>query len=91
MSRKELPRADMTIEGAQVSHGEEESSDEDVEDEAYVLSPRAPPHSKGKGLTSGSGSMSTTDQVEIQEESRHEDDATQINEEETFDVEEIIP
>jgi hypothetical protein len=56
VSKKKLPRAGMTIEGAQNSSGQEESSDEDVEDETYVASPKAPHHSKGKGLASGSRS-----------------------------------
>jgi hypothetical protein len=80
VSRKALPRADMTSEGAQSSHGEVESSDEDVEDEIYVPSPRAPSHGKGKELASGSGSGVT----EIQEEEEEGED-------ESFDLEKINP
>jgi hypothetical protein len=48
VSRKNLLRADKTIESAHESAGEEESSDEDIEDETYIPSPRAPHHRKGK-------------------------------------------
>jgi hypothetical protein len=91
MSRKELSRAGMTIEGAQVSHGEEESSDEDVEDETHVSSPRALHHGEGNNLAGASGIRSTRDQLESEDESKHGDEAAHIDEEEIFDVEEIIP
>jgi hypothetical protein len=61
------------------------SSDEDVEDETYVPSPRAHPH--GKGLTSASGNGATRD-----EEIEEEDDGDEGEEDKKiFDVEEINP
>jgi hypothetical protein len=77
VTRRELPRADMTIEGTYNSAGEEESSDDnDVEDDTYIPSPRASTHGRGKGLASGSDSEA----AKIQE-----------GEDEIFDVEEINP
>jgi hypothetical protein len=74
----------MTIEGEpSVARREESSEDDDVEDETYVLSPRA--HGRGKGLASGSGSGATRDDEEIEEEAEGDE------EEEVFDVEEILP
>jgi hypothetical protein len=90
VSRKELSRADMTIVGAQSSHGEE-ISDGNVEDETYVPSPRAPPHGKGKGLACASGSQSVRDEVESEDESKNGGEEASADEEEIFDVEEIIP
>jgi hypothetical protein len=89
VSRKELSRADMTIVGAQSSHGEE-ILDGNVEDETYVPSPRAPPHGKGKGLACASGSQSVRDEVESEDESKNGDEEANADEEEIFDVEEII-
>jgi hypothetical protein len=80
MSKKKLPRAYLTIDGAQNSSRQEESSDEDVEDETYVPSPKAPHRSKGKGLASGSRSGAARNAEESGDE-----------EEELFDVEEIVP
>jgi hypothetical protein len=90
VSRKALPRADMTIVGAQSSHGEEERLDEDVEDETYVPSPMALFHRKEKGLASSSGIRPTRDEVESEDESDNGDEGAG-DEEEIFDVEEIIP
>jgi hypothetical protein len=74
----------MTIEGEpSVARREESSEDDDVEDETYVLSPRA--HGRGKGLASCSGSGATRDDEEIEEEAEGDE------EEEVFDVEEILP
>jgi hypothetical protein len=43
VSRRELPRADMTIEDNPSPAREEESSeDDDVEDDTYMTSPQAP-------------------------------------------------
>jgi hypothetical protein len=59
LSRREQPRADMTIEDNPSPTREEESSeDDDVEDDSYMPSPRAPIHGRGKGLASGSSSGS---------------------------------
>jgi hypothetical protein len=56
VTRRELPRADMIIEGEPSAAREEASSEDyDVEDETYVPSPRAQPHSRGKGVASDSG------------------------------------
>jgi hypothetical protein len=61
------------------------SSDEDVEDETYVPSPRARPHGKELASASGSGAMRD-------EEIEEEDDSDEGEEdEEIFDVEEINP
>jgi hypothetical protein len=79
MSKKKLPRAYLTIDGAQNSSCQEESSDEDIEDETYVPSPKAPHRSKGKGLASGSRSGTARNVEESGDE------------EELFDVEEIVP
>jgi hypothetical protein len=59
------------------------NSNEDVEDETYVPSPRARPHDKG--LASASGNGATRDE-EIEEEDDGDDGE---DEEEIFDVEEI--
>jgi hypothetical protein len=64
-----------------------------VEDDTYVLSPRAPIHGRGKGLASASGSGAAMDD-EIEEEDDGDDgndDDDGEEEEETFDVEEINP
>jgi hypothetical protein len=82
--RRRLPRGDMTI-GDDPDPNDNISSDEDVEDETYVPSPRACPH--GKGLVSASGSGATKD-----EEIEEQDDGDEGEEdEEIFDVEEINP
>jgi hypothetical protein len=63
VSRRELPRADMTIEGDPSPAREEESSeDDDVEDDTNVPSPRAPIHGRGKGLASASDSGAARDE-----------------------------
>jgi hypothetical protein len=91
VSRKAQPRADMTIVGAQSSHGEEESSDEDVEDETCVPSPTTPSHGKEKGLATASASRPTRDEVESEDESDNGNEGAGVDEEDIFDVEEIIP
>jgi hypothetical protein len=89
VTRKELSRANLTIEGAHNSAREEESSyDDDVEDKTYIPSPRAHPHGKGKGLASTSDSGVARD--EIAEESEGDAD-NNGDEEEVFDVEDILP
>jgi hypothetical protein len=73
----------MSIEGEPSAAREEASSeDDDVEDETYVPSPWAQPHSRGKGIASGSGA------IEIEEEGGG-DEGEEV--EEIFDVEEINP
>jgi hypothetical protein len=65
VSRRELTRAGMTIEGEPSAAREEEGSkDDDVEDETYVPSPRAHPHGRGKGLASASESGTARDEIE---------------------------
>ena len=86
-SRKELPRGDMSIDDVPNPNTSRNSSDEDVEDETYIPSPRAPTHGKGKGLASASGSRATRE--EIEEEAADDDDGDM--EEEAFDVEDILP
>jgi hypothetical protein len=84
MTSRELPQADMTIEGAHNSIGEEDSSDE-----TYIPSPQVLPHGKGKGLASASGSGAARD--EIEEESDGGDGNDGDEEEKVFDVEDILP
>jgi hypothetical protein len=84
MTSRELPQADMTIEGAHNSVGEEDSSDE-----TYIPSPQVLPHGKGKGLASASGSGAARD--EIEEESDGGDGNDGDEEEKVFDVEDILP
>jgi hypothetical protein len=85
VTRRELPRVDMTIEGEpSIDRGEEWSEDDDVEDETYVPSPRDHAHGQEKGLASSSGNGAVRDD-EIEEEEDGEEA------EETFDVEEINP
>jgi hypothetical protein len=73
----------MTIDGEpSVAREEASSEDDDVEDETYVPSPRAQPHSRGKGIAGGSGA------AEIEEEGGGDEGE---EDEEIFDVEEINP
>jgi hypothetical protein len=63
VSRRELPRGDMSIKGDPSPAREEEGlKDDDMEDETYVLSPQAHPHGRGKGLASTSGCGATRDE-----------------------------
>jgi hypothetical protein len=83
VTRRELSRADMIIEGEpSVAREEASSEDDDVEDETYVPLPRAQPHGWGNGIASGSGA------AEIEEEGCGDEGE---EEEEIFDVEEINP
>jgi hypothetical protein len=91
VSRRELPRGDMSIEGDPSPEREEEDSEDDgVEDETYVLSPQAHPHGRGKGLVRASGSGVARDK-EIEEEVEEDDGDDGEEEEEVFDVEEFDP
>jgi hypothetical protein len=59
VSRRELPQADMTIEdNSSLAREEDSSEDDDVEDDTYMPSLRAPICGRGKGLASRSGSGS---------------------------------
>jgi hypothetical protein len=90
VTRRDLPRAAMTIDGAQSQAREEASSDDDdVEDETYIPSPRVPHHGKEKGLASASGSGAASE--EIEEEAKGDEGGDGDEEEEIFDVEEINP
>jgi hypothetical protein len=85
--RRELPQADMTIEGEPSAAREEESlEDDDVGDATYVPSPQAPIPGRGKGLASGSDGGSGAVETEEQDDG---DDSEE--EKEIFDVKEINP
>jgi hypothetical protein len=84
ISRQQLPRGDMSVSGAPDSNANN-SSDDDVEDETYMPSPRACPH--GKELASASGSEEVKDE-EIEEDN---DGADGEGEGDTFDAEEVNP
>jgi hypothetical protein len=87
VTRRELPQAGMAIKCAQSLVREEASSDDDdVEDETYIPTPRAPHHGKGKGLASASGSGAANEEIEEEAEGDDGDE-----EEEIFDVEEVNP
>jgi hypothetical protein len=89
VSRREMPRGVMTISGDPNPDNSSSNSDDDIEDAAYVPSPRARPH--GKGLASASGSEAGRDD-EIEEEAKEWTDGDEgEEEEEVFDVEEINP
>jgi hypothetical protein len=84
----------MTIKG-ELSAAREEASleDNDVEDDTYVPSPRAPIRGRGKGLASASGSrVARDDKIEEEEEDDDGNDGDDGEEgEKTFDVEDINP
>jgi hypothetical protein len=87
VTRRELPRADMIIEGEpSVAREEASSEDDDVEGKTYVPSPQAQPHGQGKEIASGSGGGCGA--VEIEEEGGGDEGE---EEKEIFDVEEINP
>jgi hypothetical protein len=89
VSRREMSRRVMTINGDPNPKNSSNSSDDDIEDGTYVPSPRAHPH--GKWLTSASGSGAGRDD-EIEEEAEEGADGDDgEDEEEVFDVEEINP
>jgi hypothetical protein len=74
----------VTTERAQsLARKEANSDDDDVKDETYLPSPRAPHHGKGKGLASASGSGATREEIEEEAEGDEEG--------EIFDVEEVNP
>jgi hypothetical protein len=89
VSRREMPRRDMTISGDPNPDNSSSSSDDDIGDDRYVPSPWACP--RGKGLASASGSGAARDD-EIGEEAKEgADGGDGEEEEEVFDVEEINP
>jgi hypothetical protein len=76
----------MTISGDPNPNNSSSCSNDDIEDDTYVPSPRARPHEKG--LASASGSEVARDD-EIEEEAGEGTDGEE--EEEVFDVEKINP
>jgi hypothetical protein len=60
-SRQDMSRGDLTI-SCDPDPNANNSSDDDVEDEAYVPLPRAHPHGKGLVGPSGSGSRAARDE-----------------------------
>jgi hypothetical protein len=54
VSRKEIPRGVMTISGDPNPNNSSSNSDDDIEDDTYVPSPRARPHERGLASASGS-------------------------------------
>jgi hypothetical protein len=55
VSRREMTRGVMTISDDPNPDNSFNSSDDDIEDDTYVPSPRAQPHGKGLASASGSG------------------------------------
>jgi hypothetical protein len=66
-THQDLPRGDMTISGDPSPSNSNSGSDDDIEDESYVPSPRACPH--GKGVAGPSDSKAARDD-EIEEEAK---------------------
>jgi hypothetical protein len=79
VSRKEMPRGVMIINGDPNPDNSSSSSDDDIEDDTYVPSPWAHPH--GKWLTSASGSGTGRDD-EIEEEAEERADGDDGEDEE---------
>jgi hypothetical protein len=89
VSRREMPIGVMTISGDLNPDNSSSSSDDDIEDDAYVPSPRARPH--GKRLASASDSEAGRDD-EIEKEAEKGVDGDDGEEkEEVFDMKEINP
>jgi hypothetical protein len=87
VSQKELPRGDLTIRDVPNPISSLDITGDDVEDDTYILSPRAHSHGKRKGLASASGSGTRNEDVrtESHDEGSNDDDGEE--EEESFDVE----
>jgi hypothetical protein len=79
----------MTISGDPNPDNSSSCSNDDIEDDTYVPSPRARPHGKGLASASGSGAGRDNEIEEESEEGANGDDGEE--EEEVFDVEEINP
>jgi hypothetical protein len=84
VSIREMPRGDMPISDDPNPDDTSNISDNDIENDTYVLSPRAHPHRKGLASASDSG-------VARDNEIEEDTDGTDGEEEEEFDVEEINP
>jgi hypothetical protein len=86
VSRREMPRGFMIISGEPNPDNSSSSSDDDIQDDTYVPSPRAHPHGKGLASASDSG-VGRDDEIEkVAGEGADGDDG-----EEVFDVKEINP
>jgi hypothetical protein len=80
----------MSVSGDSSPDNSNSSSEDEVEDETYVPSPRARPH--GKGLTGASGSRAERDEDIEEDDGNDVADGDNGEEEgEVFDVEEINP
>jgi hypothetical protein len=89
VSRMEMSRGVMTISGDPNPDNSFSSSDDDIEDDTYVPSPRARSH--GKGLASASGSEAgRDDEIEKEVEEGADGDESE-GEELVFDVQEMNP
>jgi hypothetical protein len=66
VSRREMPRGVIIISGDPNLDNSSSSSDDDIEDDTYVSSPRARPHRKG--LASASGNGAGRDEIEEEAE-----------------------
>jgi hypothetical protein len=77
----------MTISGDPNLDNSSSSSDNDIEDDTYVRSPRSQPHGKGLASASGSGAGGDDEIEEEAEDGANGDEGKE--EEEVFDVEEI--
>jgi hypothetical protein len=86
VSRREMPRGVMTISGDPNLDNSSNSSNDDIEDDTYVPSPRARPHRKRLASASGSGAGRDDENEEEVEQG-----ADGEEEEDAFDVEEINP
>jgi hypothetical protein len=89
VSRKEMPRGVMPISGDPNPDNSSSSTNDDIEDDTYVPSPRAQPHGKGVASASGNGVERDDEIKEEAEEGADVDDGEE--EEEVFDMEEINP
>jgi hypothetical protein len=89
VSRREIPTVVMTISGDLNSDNSSSNSDDDIENDTYVPSPRARSH--GKGLASASGNGAERDDKIEEEVEEGADDDDGEEEEEVFDMEEINP
>jgi hypothetical protein len=79
----------MIISGDANPDNSSSSSDDDIEDDTYVPSPRARPHGKWLASASGSG-VGRDDEIEEEAEEGADGDEGE-EEEEVFDMEEINP
>jgi hypothetical protein len=91
-SRQQMPRGDMSVSGDPSPDNSNNSSEDEVEDETYVPSPRACPHGKGLASASSNRAAMGEREEEVEEGDRNDGaDGDDGEEEEVFDVEEINP